>query len=317
MYIHLTYKERVFIALMIVRGKTYTHSAQEIGVNKSTISREVACNKCPDGIYRARKAHKRVQERRKGIKEKDKIIENDLDLYEYVTHSLEHYWSPQQITGRLKKDKRLSTVSHVTIYSFVRRERPDLKQYLRHKKHRKLSKVSRGQANKRMIDTRPQVVERKKRVGDWEGDTIVGREKTERILTHVDRKSGFLVAHRTQADSDSVRIATNKAFLNLPCRTITYDNGSEFAAHFLIEKGTNAKVYFAYPGKPGQRGCNENTNGLLRQFFPKGTPFATITQRDVDRAVILINNRPRKRLNYRTPLEVFLEGRCVAVQGLM
>ena len=148
-------------------------------------------------------------------------------------------------------------------------------------------------------------VEKRKRVGDWEGDTIVGAEKTERILTHVDRMSGLLVASRTQADSDSVRHATARSMRTLPCNTITYDNGSEFAAFECIEKETKAKVYFARPGHPEERPINENTNGLLRQFFPKGSSFATVTQRDVDEAAAMINNRPRKRLGYRTPLEVF------------
>jgi len=156
-----------------------------------------------------------------------------------------------------------------------------------------------------MIESRPESVNTRARIGDWEGDTIVGKERIERILTHVDRRSGLLLAYRTQADSHSVRLAVREIFRTLPCSSITYDNGSEFAAFEKIEEDIGTKVFFAHPGKPHERGTNENCNGLLRQFFPKGSSFATITQNDVGKVVDLINSRPRKRFNYRTPLEVF------------
>ena len=299
---------------MLARKKSYAHIAQEIGVHRSTIARECKRNKDTDGVYRARSARKKAYIRHQGKQEQKKIIENNRELYQYVVHSLEHYWSPEQIAGRIKRKRKLVFVSHVSIYAFMERERKDLRVYLRHKKHRKRSKISPKQALKRMIDTRPKVVEARARIGDWEGDTIVGKERTERILTHVDRKSGLLLAGRTKADSHSVRKEVGRIFTTLPCKTITYDNGSEFAAFQCIEKDTHAKVYFAYPGKPYQRGTNENSNGLLRQFFPKRSSFVTVKQRDVDEAVALINNRPRKRLDYRTPLEVFFSGRCVALK---
>lgn len=307
MYKHITKEERASIALLLSRKKSFAYIAQELGVHRSTIAREYHRNKEHNGTYYARNAQKRANMRNCGKQETRKVIENNHELYKYVVTSLTHYWSPEQIAGRIRKDGRLPHISHTTIYKFIDREGKDLRKYRRHKKHRKLSEISYKQALKHMIDTRPRVVDDRSRIGDWEGDTIVGKERTERILTHVDRKSGLLLAHRTKADSHSVRLAVRRVFSVFPCATITYDNGSEFAAFEKIEEDTHSDVYFAYPGKPQQRGCNENCNGLLRQFFPKGSSFANITQKQVDEVVGLINNRPRKRLGYRTPLEVFLE----------
>ena len=201
----------------------------------------------------------------------------------------------------------------MTIYRYIDRN-PHLKTLLRRhgKKRRRYGttwRVSRYQANKRSIHERGRILEG---YGHWEGDTIVGKEKKLRIVTHVDIRSGYLVADLTTAKADDIHKETTKRLAHLPCKTITYDNGSEFALHQMIEKDTGALVYFADPGKPHQRGCNENANGLLRQYFPKGSSFATITPQDVLRAVRRINNRPRKRLNYSTPREVFkgVQFRC-------
>jgi len=141
--------------------------------------------------------------------------------------------------------------------------------------------------------------------GHWEGDTIVGKERKLRIVTYVDRVSGYLIADLTTAKADDIHSLVKHQFKNKPCKTITYDNGSEFALHKMIERDTKALVCFADKGKPQQRGSNENINGLLRQYFPKGSPFATITNKDVQRAVYRLNSRPRKRLNYLTPRQVF------------
>ena len=307
MYKHITLNDRKIIAQLLARKHSYTEIAEVIGVHASTIRREHIRNQNDDGIYRVHTAHKKSAKRHQGKQECHKVIENDTSLKRYVVSSLKHYWSPEQISGRLRSEGKYQYVSPVTIYAFIEREDKSLKKYRRHKRHRRLSKISPKQAKKHMIDTRPSVVDKRTRIGHWEGDTIVGKERTERILTHVDRRSGLLSAQRTKADSHSVRLATHKVFKKLPCETITYDNGSEFAAFEGIERDIGTRVYFAYPGKPHQRGCNENANGLLRQFFPKGSSFATVSQRDVDEAVVFINNRPRKRLGYRTPLEVFSE----------
>ena len=162
---------------------------------------------------------------------------------------------------------------------------------------------------KRRVDARPQIIERRKRIGDWEGDTVVGQEKTERILTHVERKSGILLADKiSDMKAEVVRKTTVQRFQSVPAskrHTVTYDNGIEFAEYEFIERDANMTIYFAYPYHSWERGTNENTNGLLRQFFPKGSAFRNVTQKHIDQAVSLINNRPRKRHGYRTPLEVF------------
>lgn len=161
---------------------------------------------------------------------------------------------------------------------------------------------SRYQANKRSIHERPPIHS----IGHWEGDTIIESERKLRIVTYVDKMSGYLVADKVSGSADTIHEKAKTQFRELPCVSITYDNGSEFALHRLIERDTKATVYFADPGKPHQRGTNENTNGLLRQYFPKGSAFGMITNSDVQRAVMRLNNRPRKRLNYLTPRE-FLE----------
>jgi IS30 family transposase len=142
-------------------------------------------------------------------------------------------------------------------------------------------------------------------LGHWEGDTIVGAERKLRIVTYVDKMSGYLIAHKATGYADHIHQLAKKQFKHTLCTSITYDNGSEFALHRMIEKDCDALVYFADPGAPYQRGSNENCNGLLRQYFPKGSAFVSITNTDVQRAVIKLNNRPRKRLGYLTPREVF------------
>ena len=152
-------------------------------------------------------------------------------------------------------------------------------------------------------------MEIKHRIGDWEGDTVIGIDRKPAILTHVERKSGLLLADKLdRATAEITKQTTIDRFNKIPKNkkyTITYDNGSEFSEHKTTQEKTKLDIYFAYPYHSWERGCNENANGLLRQFFPKKTLFATITQEQINQAVRLINNRPRKRLNYLTPYEVF------------
>jgi transposase, IS30 family len=167
----------------------------------------------------------------------------------------------------------------------------------------------RDQLNKKRIDTRPAVVEARSRIGDWEGDTIVGLEKNQHILTLVERKSKYLKSRKlNQATANETKTQIIDVFQSIPNNkkhTQTYDNGVQFSKHESIQEITKVPVYFAYPYHSWERGTNENTNGLLRQYFPKKTPFNTITQKDLDQVVKEINNRPRKTLDYLTPDEVF------------
>lgn len=173
----------------------------------------------------------------------------------------------------------------------------------------RIREKQREEMKKKRIGKRPEIVETKTRIGDWEGDTIVGKEKTIHILTHVDRKSGYGLADKLNRGTALLtKLKTIERFNRLPRNkkhTITYDNGTTFSEHELTEKKTGIDIYFANPYHSWERGCNENFIGLLRQFFPKKCSFAKITDEEIENAVRLINNRPRKRLNYKTPTEVF------------
>lgn len=300
MHKHIKQSDRTCIEFLLNKGYTHEQIGDELGFHRTTISREVDRNKCNDGIYRARVAHKLSKERRKQSKVKYRILDNDVNINKLVLKHLKLDWSPEQISGVYRN------ISHMSIYRYIDRNK-ELKKYLRRhgKKRRKYgtrSIQSRYQASKRTIHER--IID-KSIVGNWEGDTIVGKERKLRIITHLDISTGYLVAKLSDATADSVYVHAKRVFSKLPCSTITYDNGSEFALYKMIERVTNAKVYFADPGKPNQRGANENVNGLLRQYFPKGSSFANITDKDVQRAVRRINARPRKRLNYLTPEQVF------------
>ena len=300
MHKHIKQSDRVCIEFLLNRKYSHKEIGRELGFHRTTIEREVLRNKDGDGIYRAREAGKKAKMRRLKSKENCRKIDSDSDLQKFILKYLKQEWSPEQIDGTHKK------VSFMTIYRYLNRNK-SLKKYLRRsgKKRRRYgtrSIQSRFQASKRSIHDR--CID-KRYIGNWEGDTIVGKEKKLRIITHLDVATGYLVAKLSNATADAVYMHTKKILSKLPCSTITYDNGSEFALHKMIEKATSAKVYFADPGKPHQRGANENANGLLRQYFPKGSSFAMINDSDVQRAVQRINDRPRKRLNYLTPKQVF------------
>jgi transposase, IS30 family len=297
MHRHLNKEDRACIALLLRRKYSYNEIAKVVEVDHTTISREVKRNSDDTGRYDARSAEKKARQRRQQAKAQYRLIDTDQDLEQMIIQELKADWSPDQLVRRHK----VSSVS--SVYRYLERH-PQLKRYLRRGGRRRrrygTKRIpSRYQANKRSIHERPPI----QSIGHWEGDTILGAERKLRIVTYVDKVSGYLVADRVPGGADSIHAKAQRQFKELPCISITYDNGSEFALHQLIERDTKAKVYFADPGKPNQRGANENVNGLLRQYFPKGSSFATITDSDVKRAVAKLNNRPRKRLNYLTPRE--------------
>ena len=238
-----------------------------------------------------------------------------------IVRNLKKYRSPEQIAGLLKQRRGTGVVCHETIYSWIYATRPDLKKYLRQRKGKyrrrggtKKREQARELGKKRRIDERPMIVETRSRIGDWEGDTILSSGSLHRILTYVERKSGYLIAVLIENGSaDLVKEQTIAHFQNIPKSkrlTLTYDNGIEFSAHELIERALGMIVYFAHPYHSWERGTNENTNGLLRQYFPKKSSFSSLTQKDVNQAVRDLNSRPRKRLGYRTPGHVF---KCCAL----
>jgi IS30 family transposase len=309
------------LAELLWAGKKQSAIAQRLGKDPGAVSREIKRNKDDDGIYRAAAAHRKAKGRRRDAKAPSQKIRNDPSLQKYIVNRIEHYWSPEQISGRLKLMMKKTVVSHESIYRFLYEDRPDLGKYLRYEKGNyrrrrgtKARAVKREAMKIRKIETRPQIVEERSRIGDWEGDTIIDRTKKQRMLTHVDRASGFGAADKVEkVTAENVHAIVRNRFKKIPKQkryTMTRDNGIEFGDYdFLLEEEVGMKVYRATPYHSWERGSNENWNGLLRQFYPKKTSFATVKQSDIERVVRLLNDRPRKRHGYRTPKEVF-NGRC-------
>src|SRR3989338_5448797 len=308
-YKHFTRDDRVKLSVLLKTGMKNEALGRILNKNPVSIWREIKRNGIR-GTYLPSVAKKRSAERKTHRKRK---IENDRRLKKYVLKKLTLYWSPEQIAGRLRRQHII--ICHETIYRYIIRHKK-LKKYLRCQKgkyRRRHGTIAREKqreyGKKRWIGERPEIINQRARIGDWEGDTIIGKERTKRILTHVERKTGYLIADflpKVSAEIVAEKIARN--FKKLPKekrQSITYDNGTEFSAHETIEKKTKASVYFANQYHSWERGTNENTNGLLRQFFPKRSSFATVNQNQVNRASRLLNHRPRKRLMFSTPYAIF------------
>jgi IS30 family transposase len=320
-YKHITSDQRNELSALKRTKIKQKEIAQILGKDRTTIYRESIRNKNKDGKYDARIAKQKTKERRIKSNQRFRKIENNKWLRAYIIKKLKKYWSPEQIAGRIKKKwskDRSRQIGKDSIYNFIYSERKDLVKYLRCQKGKyrrrygtRIREKQREEAKKKRIDVRPKVVDKRSRIGDWEGDTIVGGEKTVHILTHLERKSGMLFADKLErATAELTEEKTIERFKKIPRKkkhTLTYDNGSTFASHKETERKTKIDIYFAHPYHSWERGCNENANGLLRQFFPKKSLFANVSQKDIDKAYRLINNRPRKRLNYLTPYEVFHE----------
>lgn len=312
-YQHISFAERVKIETLIDQFQTCETIAGILNRSVNTVYEEIGRNSDGKAAYTAKEAQEKTQFRRASANRSvHKKMVPGTPTYKKVIAGIKHYESPDQIIGKYQTSRRFTIRSPQTLYSYIAKENPLLKVYLRrgNKKYRKnhtkakyLSKNSKRAEHS--IEHRPQSIENRKRVGHWEGDTIIGQEKTSRFLTMVERKTGFLVAKKIDGDvSGTVAKKTIATFRKLPRKlkkTMTYDNGSEFAEYLSIEEKLKMDIYFAHPYHSWERGTNENTNGLLRQFYPKGTNFARITQRDLDKKVNMINTRPRKRLNYLSP----------------
>ena len=316
-YSQLTRERRYQIYALKRAGQNQTQMALVIGCHKSTISRELRRN-CGAKGYRPQQADEMAFDRQCDAY-RSRIA---WQTWQQVEQLLRQDWSPEQIAGRLKLEQR-PTVSHECIYLYIyaeKRRGGTLHQHLRsQKKQRKRYSgyVRRGQIPNRIsIDKRPQIVARKGRFGDWEADTIVGARHKGGILSLVERKSK-LTRLRKLATKTAAEMKHNSIALLAPLaakvHTITVDNGKEFCEHELIAAALQARVYFAHPYASWERGLNENTNGLVRQYFPKKYHFARITDKDVQQVEDLLNNRPRKTLGYRTPNEVFFKQRSVAL----
>lgn len=240
----------------------------------------------------------------------------DPDLRTEVVAGLKEGWSPEQVAGRIKQ-KKLGSISYETIYQFVYEQaggedlRPLLKRRHKARQQKGVRKWQRlPNPNKPSIEDRPRVVEARTRLGDWEGDLVVSRASKEALVTLVERKSGYLCVEKIPRKTVKETSAVMSRRLQ-GAKTLTLDNGSENHGWKEIEENTGARVYFAHPYSSWERGTNENTNGLIRWYLPKKTNFALVSDEQVRAIEYALNNRPRKRLGYRTPAEVFNSGCCV------
>ncbi len=334
MYKQFNKEMRIELAGFRRTGDSITVCAKKLEINYSTVWRELDRYSCYDGAYRGAKAHKRYLENRKKSKQDAKIIQSDKRLRKHIIYRLKiSKWSPEQIAGRILVDKKYQPVSSVTIYQWID-ENSQYKKYLKvlgtkgrykRRKGTKARAIAREDAKITRIDERPEVIDNKERLGDFEGDTIIGSDKTKRILTHTERVSGYGWLDKLDiVTAPLVQQAIVNLFTSIPetkRHSCTYDNGSEFGKEDKhLESQMNMDIYRAFPYHSWERGCSENYNKLVREFFPKGTDFGTIDTQAIARVQKLINHRPRKRLGYLTPHEVFVLGMEVesyAVQGLM
>ena len=326
-YNHLTDHERFVIYHLIYIGLPKAEIARRLKRDKSTISREIKRNTDATGQYLYDTAERLTRRRRMAAASRPRT--DDPALMTYVEAKIKKKWSPDEIAVRLQTDppKKLQgkTISHSTIYRWIwsnRKRAERLKVHLRvgYKKRRKVygKPSKRGQIPNRVsIEERPEIVEERSRIGDWEGDTVVGKGRSGYVMTNVDRASRYLVARKVKrATAQAVADAIYQAMRRMPAdkrKTETFDNGREFSKHETIARLLKMDVYFAHPYSSWERGTNENTNGLLRQYLPKSRDFSTLTDTELASYVWQLNNRPRKCLNYKTPAEVFHQ-RTVALR---
>lgn len=305
-YTHLSQSERYQIQRQFNAGLSRGQIAAGLGRNKSTVSRELRRNAREVGTYAAREAHQRSVGRRQAANAQPRI---DAPAWATVVAKLREQWSPAQIAG-----SGVVAISHERIYQHIAHDRQqggtlwrELRRRKSYRRRRCGTPRDRQRFRGRRIEERPPGIEKRWRVGDWEGDTMVGRGPA-RLVTLVDRKSGFTRIWRVaNGEAGTVMRAVIAALAPLAERvhTLTWDNGSEFAKHELIDLALEAKSYFAQPYSSWQRGTNENGNGLIRQYCPKRSDLDTFDDAFIQRVEDKLNDRPRKRLGFRTPREVF------------
>ena len=321
-YHHLDLREREEIAVCFAKRLSQREVAEVIGRDHSSIVRELHRTGTTRYTYSACEAEKRARKERYKSKKISKI-ESNPRLKTFVYQKLKLRWSPEQIAQTLKKlyrEDKAMRISHESIYAHIyilpRGElRKELISYLRQKRGRQRryrEKEKRGKIpNMISIHERPKEVETRTVPGHWESDLIIGRDHASQIGTLVERttRSTILVPLKGK-DAEIVRKAFAETVKRLPKEmklSITHDRGTEMAEHELFTKETKVQVFFADPQSPWQRGTNENTNGLIRQFFPKGTDFSKVSRKELKKVQNLLNERPREILCWRTPKEVFRE----------
>lgn len=322
-----TLPEREELSRLLGQGHTFKEIARLLLRNRKTIFLEVGRDGMDRHTYRAHKAHWHAKRQKRKQGRKCKINRNP-KLKQFIFDKLEQRWSPDQIAKTLKElypDNESMRVSHETIYTYIYvlprgSLKKELLAYLRQqKKYRRRkgknqprNEEKRGQIPEMIsIEERPKEVESRTVPGHWEGDLIMGKWKRSALGTLVERTTRTVIlVPLVNKDAESVRQAFAREMKKLPAQmklSLTYDQGKEMTEHKLFTKDTKIKVYFAHPGSPWERGTNENTNGLIRQFFPKGTEFDKVSKSQIKWAQGLLNDRPRRALSYRTPYEVFNE----------
>ena len=287
--------------------------ADSIGASQSAISRELKRNTGQRG-YRYQQAQSKCDKRRKNAA---KALKMTAAMIELIDSKLSDKWSPEQISGWLLEE-RGEQLSHETIYQYIWADKAsggDLFSHLRRKgkayQPRSKKMAGRGYIKNRVgIEERPAIVDEKGRLGDWEIDLVIGKGHSGALVTIVERETSFTVSKRIHDKSAKTVTAATIALLEPykdAVHTITADNGKEFAYHEQMTQALNAPVYFAEPYCSWQRGLNENTNGLLRQYWPKNTDFKKISENEVTAGIMQLNDRPRKKLRYKTPARLMAE----------
>jgi IS30 family transposase len=330
-YQQLTVSEREKIQEGLWAKKSLRSIAKDIGRPVSTVSREIKRNKPPErNLYTPRLAEERAKEKRKERGRHDRL--KNKVIREYVIKKLKEGYSPEQIAGRLPIEHQEQEISYEAIYQYIyaqfHREgngrclTEDLRVYLkRGHRHRTAKGMRKGQRIFKpkgiSIDERPKEIEERKIIGHWEGDSVVSRKSSYVLNTIVERKTGLVFITRLKDHTaKETSTAVIKRLGSLPPKfrmTLTLDNGTENSDYETITKAIGTTCYYAHPYHSWERGTNENTNGLIRWYLPKGTDFATISDEEIRAIETALNNRPRKRLGWKTPLEVFNES--VAVTG--
>ncbi len=312
-YYQITSEERYTLSALRRQGFNQSEIARAMRRHRSSISRELRRNSSAwDGSYRPFVASHRTRARRSRSRRNQRFTREDFRLVELLLHKR---WSPEQISGRLRLEGKLS-ISHETIYVHIWNDKESggrlyqsLRCALKKRRKRHNSYDSRGRlAGKRHISERPAWIEKRRSIGHWEVDTVVGVGAKDCVATLVERKTGYALIGKL---SDRSKLGMSRRLRMLmrrtpnPFKTITSDNGTEFHDYASVEEATGVRFYFATPYHSWERGSNENFNGLLRQYLPKRTSQAGLTQRGCDAMAHDLNTRPRKRLDYRTPEECF------------
>lgn len=310
---HIGPEDWPVIARLLRAGYSIREIAHTLGKNPGSISRHVNAYGGREH-YDVREVRRKKHHTRIAAMDGIRVLKGA--LLRTVIRELKQHCSPEQIEGSLALEKK--NISASTIYRYIKERAPHLKKYLRSQKGKyrrkrgtKIREKQRELAKKRRIDERPKVVDRRGRLGDWEGDTMLGRDKRVRIATFVDRRSGYLIAYLLpKHNAELLTTLAVQKFKRLPKekrRTLTLDNGTEFSDWERLEKQSGMTIYFAYPYHSWERGTNENTNGLLRQYFPKSMDFNCITAEDLAQVVKRLNDRPRKRLKFKSPKQLFMK----------